>query len=110
MHVHIILYGRGIVCHPYSWSEIALVAVESHTLVVRAPAAKARVPGFDSQWLPCFFFSSSWLANVDGMKDLLCFSSLLLLTDINGKIYGALVQFSCYQHRYEWKGLKLGTQ
>ena len=26
-------------------------------------------------------------------------------TDMNGKIYGALVQFGCYQHRYEWKDL-----
>ena len=26
-------------------------------------------------------------------------------TDMNGKIYGALVQFGCCQHRYEWKGL-----
>ena len=28
-------------------------------------------------------------------------------TDMNGKIYmyGTLVQFGCYQHRYEYKGL-----
>ena len=41
--------------------------------MVRAPAAKARVPGFDSHR---GFFSSSWLANVDGMKDLLCSSTV----------------------------------
>ena len=54
-----------------------------------------------------FFFSSSWLTNVDGMKDLWfssC-SSAAINTDMNEKIYGALVQFGCYQHRYEWKGL-----
>ena len=28
-----------------------------------------------------------------------------LIIDMNGKIYGALVQFGCYQHRYEWKGV-----
>ena len=26
-------------------------------------------------------------------------------TDMNGKIYDALVQFGCHQHKYEWKGL-----
>ena len=25
--------------------------------------------------------------------------------DVNGRICGALVQLSCYQHRYEWKDL-----
>ena len=29
------------------------------------------------------------------------------ITDMNEKIYGALVQFGCYQRRYEWKGLVL---
>ena len=24
---------------------------------------------------------------------------------MNGRVCGALVQFGCYQHRYEWKGL-----
>ena len=24
---------------------------------------------------------------------------------MNGKVCGVLVQFGCYQHRYEWKGL-----
>ena len=32
-------------------------------------------------------------------------SSAAVNTDMNGKIYGALVQFGCYQHRYEWKDL-----
>ena len=33
------------------------------------------------------------------------YSSAAINTDMNGKIYGALVQFGCYQHRYEWKVL-----
>ena len=39
--------------------------------------------------------------------NIMCMLSMgdILYTDMNGKIYGALVQFSCYQHRYEWKGL-----
>ena len=37
--------------------------------MARAPAAKAGGPGF--------FFSSSWLTNVDGMKDLWCSSTVL---------------------------------
>ena len=54
------------------------------------------------------FSSSSWLTNVDGMKDLTSYSTARLYainTEMNGKIYGTLVQFGCYQHRYEWKGL-----
>ena len=55
------------------------------------------------------FSSSSWLTNVDGMKDLTSYSTARLYainTDMNGKIYSTLVQFNgCYQHRYEWKGL-----
>ena len=54
------------------------------------------------------FSSSSWLTNVDGMKDLTSYSTARLYainTEMNGKIYGTLVQFGCYQHRCEWKGL-----
>ena len=73
---------------------------------------------------PGFFFTSSWLTNVDGMKDLWCSSSyssaaintdmnrvkdlwcsstvrLLSTIDTNGRVCGALVQFGCYQHRHE---------
>ena len=42
-------------------------------------------PGFDSRWLSGIFFSSSWLTNVDGMKDLWC----------------SIVQFGCYQHKHK---------
>ena len=48
--------------------------------MARAPAAKVRGPGFDSWWLPWVFFSLP--------------AGLVL----NGKVYGALVQFGCYQH------------
>ena len=39
-------------------------------------------------------------------KGLWCSNKVWLLSayiDMNGKICGAWVQFSCYQHRYEWK-------
>ena len=48
------------------------MAVGSRSLVIRAPAAKAGGPA----WIRfpvatlVFFFFSSWLTNVDGMKDL----------------------------------------
>ena len=51
--------------------EIAWVAVGNHSSVVRAPAAKAGGPRF---------FSSSWLTNVDGMKDLWCSGTARLLS------------------------------
>ena len=74
-------FGYGIVYHPQSWSEIAWVSVRNRGSVARAPAAKAGGPGFDSRWLPwVFFFSSSWLTNVDGMKDLWCSSTVQLLS------------------------------
>ena len=41
---------------------------------------KAGGPGFDSRWLSWVFFSSSWLTNVDGMKDLWCSSTVRLLS------------------------------
>ena len=34
---------------------------------------------------------------------MLWYSLAVINTDMNGKIYGALVQFGCYQHRYEYK-------
>ena len=43
-----------------------------------------------STWMPAFF-ASSWLANVDGMNDLI--------------VVLYIVQFGCYQRRYEWKDL-----
>ena len=53
-------------------------------------------------WFPMvtlsFFHFQLAYTNVDGMTDLWCFSTVQ-------RIYGALVQFGCYQHRYEWKGL-----
>ena len=50
--------------------------------MARAPAAKAGDPWFGSQWLPwvVVFFFSSWLINVDGMKDLWCSSTVQLLS------------------------------
>ena len=48
--------------------------------LARAPVDKAGGPGFDSWWLPWFFFSFSWLPNVDGMKDLWCSSTVRLLS------------------------------
>ena len=50
------------------------------------------------------FFFSSWLTNIDGMKDLWCSSTaqlIAIITDMSGKIYSAIVQFSCYQHGFE---------
>ena len=63
------------------------MAVEGRSSVVRAPADKAGGLEFDCWWLHAlsFFFSSSWLTNVDEKR-----------------ICGALAQLSCYQHRYEW--------
>ena len=46
-----------------------------------------------------------WLTNVDGTNDLWCSSTTQLLSTqiwMGRRIYGALVQFSCYQHRFEW--------
>ena len=61
--------------------------------MARAPAAKAGGPGFDSYG--CHgFFSSSWLTDVDGMMDLWFSSTVRLSTDVNGEIYGALVQLA----------------
>ena len=103
-------FGYGVVYHPWSWSEIAWVAVGSCSSVhvARAPVAKARVR------LPVAglgFFTSSWLTDVDGMKDLWCSSTVWLLStqiwiersmvllyssaaisiDMNGRICGVLV-------------------
>ena len=56
--------------------------------------------------VPCiFFFFSNWLTNVDGMKNLWCSSTVQLLSAqiwMGWRIYDALVQFGCYQHRHEW--------
>ena len=49
--------------------------------------------------LHCFFFSSSWLTNVNGMKDLWCSSTVRLLSTqirVNVKILSILVELSCY--------------
>ena len=47
--------------------------------------------------IPMGVSSSSWLANVDEMKEI--HGALVHTnTDMNGKVYGALVQFDCYQH------------
>ena len=35
----------------------------------------------------------------------LWYSSAAISADMNGRVYGALVQFGFYQLRYEWKGL-----
>ena len=49
--------------------------------VVRAPAAKAGGPGFDSQQLPWFFFLFQLAyTNADGVKDLWCSSTVWLLS------------------------------
>ena len=48
---------------------------------VRAPAAQAGGPGFDPRrlpWVVLFFFYSSWLTNVDEMKDLWCSGTVQL--------------------------------
>ena len=81
--------------------QLRWLAVGGRSSAVRAPAAKAGDPGS----IPGGFFFSSWLTNVDGMKDLWCSSTdWLLSTQIRTgrRIYGALVQFGCYQHRCEW--------
>ena len=57
--------------------------VWSRSSVVRASAAKAGGPGFDPWQLPWVFFSSSWLTNVDEMKDLWCSSTAAINTDMN---------------------------
>ena len=69
--------------------------------MIRTPAAKAGDPGFDSWQLPWDFPPSSCLTNLDRTKDLWCSSTVQLLStqDMNGKTYGAPVQFGCYQHR-----------
>ena len=33
------------------------------------------------------------------------YSLAAVSTDMNGGVCGALVQFGCYQHRYEWRDL-----
>ena len=66
-----------VVYHLESWRVNAQVAVGSRSSVVRAPAAQAGGPGFDPQWLPCFFYSFSWLTDV---KDLWCSSTVWLLS------------------------------
>ena len=65
------------------------MAVGSHGLVVRAPAAKAGGPGFNFQELPSVFFLFQLAyTNVDGMKDLWCSSTVWLLinTDVNQRV------------------------
>ena len=42
----------------------------SRSSEVRAPAAKARGPGFHSWWLPSIFPSTSWHTVANGMKDM----------------------------------------
>ena len=51
---HFLLVSGCVVSqfHTYAW-----VTIESHSSVVRAPAAKVGGPGFDSRGLPWVFFS-----------------------------------------------------
>ena len=84
------------------------VAVGSCDSVVRAPAAKAGGPGFDSRWLPWVFLFQLAYTNADGMKDLWCSSIVGCYQHrcewkgLSGRVCGALAQFGCYQHRHEW--------
>ena len=63
--------------------------------MVRAPTAQAGDCRFNLQQLPCFFFlSSSWLTNVDEIKDRWCSNTVQLLlakTDINGVAKGSVM-------------------
>ena len=70
--------------------------------MVRAPAAKAGGPGFDSRWLSWFsIFSLQADLLVDEICGALVQLGCYINRDMNGKIYGGLVQFSCYQYRME---------
>ena len=92
--------------------------------MVSVPVAKAGSLGLIPSG--CFgFFFSSWLTNVDGMKDLWCSNTVWLLSlnidmkgekdlwcsigqfgcyqhiDVNGLVCGVLVQLGCYQQRHK---------
>ena len=72
--------------------------------LIRTLQAVSRVTRIERFHCSAYLTVYSWLTNVDGMKDLWCSTTAQLLST-NGKIYGALVQFGCYQHSYEQKGL-----
>ena len=62
------------------WSEIAWVAMG---VIAQWPEylwLKQEVLGSTPSGYPGFFFSSSWLTNVDGMEDLWCPSIVRLLS------------------------------
>ena len=63
------------------------MAVGSRGSMVRAPAAKAGGPTFDSWWLPGIFFFFSWLTNLDEMKDLWWSSTVWLLNVTKGPVH-----------------------
>ena len=74
--------------------------VGGRSSVVRAPVAKAGDPASIPGGCLGFFYSS-WLTNVDGMKDPWCSSTVWLLSTqirMGRRIYGALVQFGCHEH------------
>ena len=57
------------------------LCIKDTSLLRTLHVAKAEGPGFNSQWLSwVFFFFSSWLTNVDGMKDMWCSSTVRLLS------------------------------
>ena len=77
-----------------STTKIVLITVYKHTVLWGAVAQWSEHLQLKQEALSLIpggypgFFSSSWLTNVDEMKDLSCSS-------------GALVQFGCYQHGQE---------
>ena len=77
------------------------VAVGGRSSVVRAPAAQAGGPGFDSRWLPCDFLFQQ-LTSLCLQNWMMSMSALVQVAAINGApvqaaaIISALVQFGCY--------------
>ena len=77
------------------------MAVGGRGSVVRAPAAQAGGPGFDSRWLPCDFLFQQ-LTSLCLQNWMMSMSALVQVAAINGApvqaaaIISALVQFGCY--------------
>ena len=88
-----------------TWVKLTIIFLLYTAHATRSSKA-AGSPGFDSWWLPWvyYFFSSSWLTNVDRMKDLWCSSTAWLLSAqiwMVRRICSVLVQFGWYQRRHK---------
>ena len=68
------------VCDSELGTFLCACIVQCFACIEHLHAAKVGGPGSDPRWLPWFFFSFTWLINVDEMKDLWCSSTVWLLS------------------------------